>query len=292
VVLAVGAPEEAIGAVRSLLKQSPPVEIVVVNTGGGDMRRRLAQSGITVNVVEREERLFVGAARNLGIEATRAKYVAFLASDCRARKGWARERLKAHRDGHLAVGSAVENSHPRNPFAWAHYFTLWPRRLPSVKEGGLAFGASYHRWLFKKYGMFRGDLRTAEDAEFHDRLGQRHRPVWRWQVRTIHRNPTGFLELLSDQFKRGSRAARAGFELRREPFPRDIVAWGWRRARFAMRIAIAHAPERYRRYVYLALPFIPLASVAYCAGVVHWHRTNGLPLGKPYSTPQASDEVH
>lgn len=293
VVLAVGAPKETVTAVRSLLNQSPPVEIVVVNSGGGDMGRRLREAGIDVKVVERAERLYVGAARNLGIEATRATYVAFLASDCRATPGWARQRLKAHREGHLAVGSAVANSNPGNPFAWAHHFSLWPRRLPTLKENGLAFGASYHRWLFKKYGMFRPDLRTAEDSEFHYRLRKDHEPVWRPQVRTIHANPTGFFTLLRDQYQRGSRAARAGFELKRPPFPRNLLAWGWRRAAFSVRTAVAHAPKSHRLAVYLSLPFIPLAAAAYCLGVVRWHRDNRVPLGRRHrAAPEPQGEVN
>ena len=82
VVLVVGASELAVDAVRSLLTQDPPVEILVVNSGGGGMAARLAAHGLDVPVIEREERLFVGGARNIGIEATRAPYVAFLASDC------------------------------------------------------------------------------------------------------------------------------------------------------------------------------------------------------------------
>lgn len=290
VVLAVGASLEAVDAVRSLLNQSPPVEIVVVNSGGGDMRRRLREAGIDVRFVERAERLNVGAARNLGIEATRAPYVAFLASDCRATPGWVRQRLKAHREGHLAVGSAVVNSHPENPFAWAHHFSLWSRRLPTLKEKGLAFGASYHRWLFKNYGLFRGDLRTAEDSEFHYRLRSDHKPVWRWQVQTIHTNPTGFVALLKDQFHRGSRAARAGFELNRPPFPRNMLVWGWRRATYSIRTAITHAPKGHRLPVYLSLPIIPLASAAYCLGVFRWHRDNRVPPGRPYATGLGSSD--
>ena len=75
IVLALGAPEEAVDAVRSLLTQDPPVEILVVNSGGGGMAKRLAAHGIDVQVIERKERLFVEAARNVGIRA----------SDCRAR---------------------------------------------------------------------------------------------------------------------------------------------------------------------------------------------------------------
>src|SRR5262245_23107276 len=87
-------------AVKSLLKQEPLVEIVVVNSGGGGMAALLARHGIDVPVIEREEKLYAGAARNIGIRATLAPCIAFLASDCRATRGWARERLAAHRRGH------------------------------------------------------------------------------------------------------------------------------------------------------------------------------------------------
>ena len=67
VVIALGAPVEAVDAVKSLLEQKPPVEILVVNTGGGGMAALLARHGIDVPVIEREERLYAGAARNIGI---------------------------------------------------------------------------------------------------------------------------------------------------------------------------------------------------------------------------------
>ena len=228
VVLAVGAPPEAVGAVRSLMRQSPRVEIVVVNSGGGGMARRLAARGIDVKVVERGERLFAGAARNLGIAATKAPYVAFLASDCLATPGWAHQRLKVHRRGVAAVASAVVNSNPRNPFAWAHHLVLWPRRLPTIKEDGLPFGASYRRTLFQKYGLFREDISTEEDTEFLARLSVQDRPVWRRQVQTIHRNPTGPFGVLRDQFNRGGRSALVSKERKRPPYPRNMLAWGWR----------------------------------------------------------------
>jgi hypothetical protein len=57
VVIALGAPEEAVDAVRSLLAQVPKVEIVVVNSGGGGMAALLVGHGIDVPVIEREERL-------------------------------------------------------------------------------------------------------------------------------------------------------------------------------------------------------------------------------------------
>jgi glycosyltransferase involved in cell wall biosynthesis len=74
-------------AVQSLLAQEEPLEVVVVNSGGHDPTDTLREAGIEVPVIHRKERLYVGGARNLGIDATRAPYVAFLAADCIALPG-------------------------------------------------------------------------------------------------------------------------------------------------------------------------------------------------------------
>ena len=124
----------------------PPAEIVVVNSGGGGMAELLAQNGIDVKVIENKRRLFVGAARNLGIMATRAPYVAFLASDCLATPGWTRHRLASHRKGKVAVASALLNGNPRNIVAWASYLATHHRRLPGTpKKKTSQYGASYAR---------------------------------------------------------------------------------------------------------------------------------------------------
>src|SRR5947209_15338845 len=90
-------------AVRSLVAQAPGAELVVVNSGGGDPRGSLKRAGIDAPVISRRERLFVGAARNVGIEATSAPFVSFLAADCVAGDGWVDARLQAHHAGAPAV---------------------------------------------------------------------------------------------------------------------------------------------------------------------------------------------
>ena len=82
-------------------------EIIVVNTNGGDALKLLRDAGIGVPVHQRAERLYVGAARNIGIAETKAPFVAFLASDCLAAPGWVSERVRLHRAGARAVASAV-----------------------------------------------------------------------------------------------------------------------------------------------------------------------------------------
>lgn len=60
-------------------------------------------------------RLLPGAVRNLGIAATSAPYVSFLAADCRAERGWAAGRLAAHRAGAPAVSGIMSPGPPAHP---------------------------------------------------------------------------------------------------------------------------------------------------------------------------------
>lgn len=209
VVISVGAPTEIAGAVQSIINLKRSCEVIVVNSGGGDVRQRLGPLCNHVKIVEHDAVLWVGDARNLGIMASSAPYIAFLAADCRICDGWIDKRMALHRQGHMAVASAVVAAQGWNPFAWASHFLLFGNRLPDVPAKNAApFGASYDRQLFTTYGLFRGDLRIGEDTEFHQRLPRNERPVWAPEVLTIHRAPNNPISMLSDQYRRGERFGR------------------------------------------------------------------------------------
>ena len=106
-------------AVRSVLHQDVPVEVVVVNSGGGDPEGRLRAASLDVPVHSVRHRLYPGAARNLGIDLTRAPYLGFLAADCLAAPGWATARLREHHAGAAAVASAMTNVYVESTAAWA-----------------------------------------------------------------------------------------------------------------------------------------------------------------------------
>src|SRR4051794_31525204 len=116
-----------VDAVRSLVDQSERAEVVVVNSGGGDSTTTLRDAGLHVPVIDLPRRLFPGAARNLGIDATRARYVAFLAADSRAHPGWVAGRLREHRSGAAAVAGALTNASPESRSASAAALLLHHR---------------------------------------------------------------------------------------------------------------------------------------------------------------------
>jgi len=206
IVLSLGAPPELTDAVRSLLAQDAPAELIVVNSGGGDSAARLPAGGQGIRLISVDEVLWPGAARNLGIGASRAPFVAFLASDCIAEPGWVAARIDYHLQGASMVASAVVNAQRGNVAAALSHLLTYAGRDPDIHPDRAApYGASYARWLFEVHGPFREDLRVGEDTEFRLRLEAFHTPVWGPKVRTVHRNPASLLALLRDRYVRGRR---------------------------------------------------------------------------------------
>jgi glycosyltransferase involved in cell wall biosynthesis len=256
-------------AVRSLIAQEEPVEVVVVNSGGRDPTETLREAGIEVPVMHREERLYVGGARNIGIEATQAPYVAFLAADCIAMPGWVGGRLRRHRAGALAVASSLVNAYPRSSCAWASYMLLHTMRMPGAPlDQSSRYSVSYVRGLFARFGRFREDLRTGEDTEFHQRLADTVAIAWAPDVRTAHRYPTAFVSLMMDQYTRGRLRARMSEQIAGQPCRRDIA---WKTLRYAparIRNAWRWAEDGWRLRMLGAWPLVVPAAVAYSIGAL------------------------
>lgn len=266
VVLAMGDAPELGPAIRSLQSQGERLEIVVVHSGASDARREAP--GLDVAVRRFAGRLLPGAARNAGIGATTAPFVAFLAADCLAEPGWAAARLAAHRAGAAAVASAVTNPSPRNLAAWISYVALFHRRMPRVPAAeALRYGASYARDLFARFGTFREDLRAGEDTDFHERLAGEVEVVWEPRIRTAHRHPTSLARLVADQFRRGARSASAWAAMG-GPRPVAVALDSIRRAPGGAAIAWRAAEPGERRWIAAATMLLPVPTLAYAAGAL------------------------
>ena len=277
VVIALRAQAGLVGAVRSVLDQDEAVEVVVVNSGGGDAGAALRAAGLDVPLVELPDRVFPGAARNAGLDATAARYVAFLAADCRAADGWAAARLRAHRAGADAVASAMVSAAPSRAPQRASLLLLHNRRLPDTPpRRRLLYGLSYDRALFERHGRFREDLRIGEDTVFNRSLGEDVRVEWSDAVRTEHSFPPTVRELLSDQLARGRRRARMGDRRRGGLAARALLDV----ARCARQAAATRDP-RERRELVRALPLVPAGAAAYAAGALTARPAGSPPLARP-----------
>lgn len=268
IVLSYGDRPTLIEAVRSLYAQDVPAEILVVHSGDGNVEARLSEAGLKVRVVHSADRLFPGAARNLGLSATQAPFVAFLADDCIAEPGWLWERLRAHRQGAPAVASALLCHKPDHPVALAAHLSLFVRRMPRADPGvALTYGASYARSLFSKYGPFREDLEGGEDTDFIQRLDPTERPKWQPLVRTVHAGAETLGAFLSEQYRRGKLMAKSWREL--GVFTSGFVARNAiERTGQVIRESLQVVDAQHRWTAILSAPLITLGNLVYACGAL------------------------
>lgn len=266
VVLSHGPRATLCAAVRSLLRQDVETEIVVVHSGAGDVQRLLQDAALGVRVVQSRERLFAGAARNLGIAETSAPFIAFLADDCVAEQRWVHNRLRAHRAGAAAVASALACHAPANPVALAAHLSLYFRRMPRA-PGNLAlrYGVSYARQLFDSYGGFRADLESGEDTEFNQRLAGAEAPVWAPEVLTVHRGADTFAGFFRGQLLRGRRMAEAWRKLGVVD-PMTVARDALTRTRPIVCETWGLVEPKHRAAAALCIPLIVLGNLVYAWG--------------------------
>ncbi|MFO7569013.1 MAG: glycosyltransferase [Smithellaceae bacterium] len=270
VVMSLGNQPTLVQAVKSLLEQKVPAEIVVVNSGGGDPSQTLEAAGIRVHVINHQGRLLPGAARNEGILATSAPFVSFLAADCRAEAGWVEARLQQHIRGRAtAVSSAVTNVFPDNLWSRISHILLFSRRMPRVPlDNVLHFGVSYDRRLFDRYGLFREDLRTGEDSEFNDRFTPFMPITWAPDVRCAHCHPTTLAGLFRDQFRRGDRMARTLRQITGRRHQVIVARNALTRIVSCVRTALTASEGRESRQVLQAALLMPPVAAAYAMGAL------------------------
>jgi glycosyltransferase involved in cell wall biosynthesis len=256
-------------AVRSVLDQALPVEVVVVNSGGGDPAGRLAAAGLEVSVHDFSARLYPGAVRNVGVERTVAPYVAFLAADCLAAPGWAEARLRAHRAGADAVASPTTNAYPESSTAWASLLLQHNRRLAVTSpKHRLLYSLSYHRSLFERFGRFREDLRAGEDTEFNARFREHAVTVLAPDALTVHRYPTDPRTMLRDSFRRGRLQARMQGAIDGDRPQRIRVALAGPRNVVRSLVVAVRTPRPQRVALLRAWPLVVAGAVAHSAGAL------------------------
>ncbi|HEX8743536.1 MAG TPA: glycosyltransferase family A protein [Thermoleophilaceae bacterium] len=234
VVLSYRNDETILDAVDSVLAQGGPVELVVSHSGSGEAARLLARERPDVRVTASAERRLPGAARNAGVAATRAPYVAFLSGDARARPGWVAGRLDRHRRGAQAVASAIVPRGARLP-AVAGCVVTHGYRLPGIDTPvRLRYGVSYSRSSLEAHGPFPEDREIGEDTAVNARLVAAGIDIeLAREVVTEQAYAPTFAGLLADQFARGRRRGRILPERRRRAALQALLEAprGLRRAR-------------------------------------------------------------
>jgi glycosyltransferase involved in cell wall biosynthesis len=228
----------------------------------------LRNAGLDVAVVSSERPLYPGAARNAGVAATRAPFVAFLADDCEARPGWVRLRREGHESGHDAVASALVSHRPHRPVALAAHLSLFVNRLPKARPRFVQrFGVSYRRAVLERVGPFREDLRAGEDSDVNGRIGGPEAIYWDPRIQTVHHGSERLIEFLADQAQRGRRMVDARLALG-DGMEKSVASDALVRTGRTLRRSVSAVDSRQVPILALAAPLVALGGVAYAFGAV------------------------
>lgn len=249
IVIGYRAPTELAVAVASLRAQDPPCEIVVVNSGGGAVESVLAKHLDHIRLISTDLNLFVGAARNIGIDASRGKLIGFLADDCQALPGWIAGRMRDHDLGAWHVSNPIVPEPGASRQAQATIATLFHARGPSTPPDRAShYGRSHTRNALSLAGYYPTGLRIAEDAEHNRQLDLLAPCVWAPDVLTAHKEPPNLWRVARDHFARGNRmAAHPPFRARPDKRTNNGQHWVTLRVAWSDPQAL-HRPGGFRQY--------------------------------------------
>jgi len=157
--------------VDSLVAQTIPVEIILVDDGSTDASGAIADWYAAkhdfVRVVHQPNR-GQGSARNAGIAATRATFVAFVDSDDHVAPDYAKKLLAAIRRTQADIAVCAYTTITEYGFRWR---ALMPRLLPAALTGAKALRLSVRDVSIKSYSwnkLFRRTLFTDRSITFPD----------------------------------------------------------------------------------------------------------------------------
>ena len=210
VVIGLHAPQELEEAIASIRAEAVLPEIVVVNSGGGDVEGVLAKHLEYIRLINIEERLFAGAARNIGVDASESAHVAFLASDCEILPGWVEKRIALHRVGYSAVAGCMSSGAYSNDIGLVASCIFHSGRNPEFEiPEQQKYSLSYARSLFESHGCFPSGMRIGEDTFLNEKLKLDFEIASSPEIQIVHKSPDVIEDLRADVTKRAHRRAKS-----------------------------------------------------------------------------------
>jgi len=194
---------------------SVPFEIVVVDSSSDQTPHIVQQEFPTIRLIHLERRTFAGAARNVGVRATRSEYCLMIDSDCVAQPDLIERMIARHnRASYAAVGGSLRNGTPRSMSGWTGYLLEFKEFMPTtpmrLERTVPTANVMYRREVLERHGLFDEDMRESEDVLFNARVNQAGELIlFDPAIEVTHLNRTGWKRVLTYQLDLGESSAEA-----------------------------------------------------------------------------------
>ncbi len=196
--------------VRALIVQSSLAkEIIVVHSGPFDPTSLLTVRSDLIRVFHSDQRLLAGAARNLGAQHARGRWIAFLDADVKPTRTWLERLIEAagNCDGCFLVG-AIGYEVSGGYWGLCLWTTEFSAIHPGLPDGEKVDGASANMMVpaeaFRRCGGFPTKFQPGEDTFLKARLREAGlTQLFCAGAEVRHYNPSGFRHYLGHQYKLG-----------------------------------------------------------------------------------------
>lgn len=207
-------------------RTSVPFDVIVVDSSLDRTPLIVEQEFPTVRLIHLERRTFAGAARNIGVRATKAPFCLMIDSDCIARADVVERMVARHREAeYAAVGGSLRNGTPRSLSGWTGYLLEFKEFIPGAPMRDVntvpTANVTYRRETLERFGYFDDDMWLSEDVLFNWKIHKSgDRILFDPEIEVTHLNRTGWKEVLSYQVSLGRCSAEAR---RRGGLPGDVL---------------------------------------------------------------------
>ena len=202
---------------NAILEQntSIPYDVTVVDSSVDETPGIVEREYPAVRLIHLDTRTFAGAARNIGVRATRAPFCLMIDSDCIARSDLIERMIARHREQeYAAVGGSLRNGTPASLSGCTGYLLEFKEFMPAAPKREVdtvpTANVTYRREALEGHGYFDDDMWLAEDILFNwnmCRAGERI--LFDPAIEVTHLNRTGWTEVLSYQVSLGKCSAEA-----------------------------------------------------------------------------------
>ncbi|MFY9611777.1 MAG: glycosyltransferase [Blastocatellia bacterium] len=190
-------------------------DVTVVDSSSDHTPRIVEREFPSVRLIHLETRTYAGAARNVGLRATRAPYCLMIDSDCVARPDLIERMIVQHRAEHYAaVGGSLANGTPRSLSGLVGYLAEFKDFMPNTPKRLVttvpSANVAYRREMLERFELFDESVSMAEDILLNWKIySAGERILFDPAIEVAHLNRTGWREVLSYQVRLGRSSAMA-----------------------------------------------------------------------------------
>jgi len=190
-------------------------DVTVVDSSLDETPKIVEREFPAVRLIHLNKRTFAGAARNVGVRATRGQYCLMVDSDCVAHPGLIERAIKRHSEGeYAAVGGSLGNGTPKSLSGLISYLIEFKEFMPSapfrLETSVPTANIAYRREALERYGCFDESMWLAEDIMLNWKMhAAGERILFDPEIKVTHLNRTGWREVLTYQVGLGQMSAVA-----------------------------------------------------------------------------------